>query len=469
MKKRANYINPDMIILNETRPRGTKEDPFICYCGKCGGTFACETSSINSGYYHKLQNPDKVDWCPVCDRRIIIKGINDVGSEHPELIKYFANEEDAYKYASMSNQYVKLKCPDCKTERTMQICSLVADGFNCKMCSDNLSYPNKVCRALLKMLPVENSEPEYIRPWTQGRKYDGYFKYKNENYLLEFDGKQHFVDTSWSTKEDQEKNDLLKDKLAKDNNYILIRINCFDSSYENIKNKIYESKLADIFDLDLLDWNKIHELSMTNLFIDVINYYKTHETNAVEIAEIFNITRHTASDYLHRANKMKLINYTSKTFTERSRRIIHENHKNKMICSFHAYSPNNEYLGEFFTYADCVNKLKECYPDQSFQDVHISNSLKSGKPYKGFIFNYSDNKKHKANNYELTVKICNYFLNNQNQDNKEIAKVLNLSECTVRNHLQIGINIGLININELHSVAFAHGRFKKYKQERKVV
>jgi len=121
--ERFKIINPNMELLNKTEPNGTKEEPYILRCKKCG---------------------------------------------------YI----DYYTRSSMFYMYRKNRC-------------------NCKMCSDTLSFPNRICRALLKQLPVEKSELEYIRKWTNGRFYDGYFKYNDTNYLLEFDGKQHYVNTSW--------------------------------------------------------------------------------------------------------------------------------------------------------------------------------------------------------------------------------------------------------------------------------
>ena len=54
-----------------------------------------------------------------------------IGEENPNLIQYFVNQEDAFKYALYSNKKALLKCPMCGKEREMQIAKLADRGFNC--------------------------------------------------------------------------------------------------------------------------------------------------------------------------------------------------------------------------------------------------------------------------------------------------------------------------------------------------
>ena len=167
-KDRVYSVNPHMHILNEILPQGTKEDPFICHCDDCGATFPSTKGAIRTAYTKQKKDPN-YKWCPVCCNQLCIAGINDVATTNPEIIKYLVNPNDATKYTRCSTKEVLCRCPECGHKRMRKVQYLSNYGFSCEMCSDNISYPNKVCRLLLKELPVEESEPEYIRKWTKGK------------------------------------------------------------------------------------------------------------------------------------------------------------------------------------------------------------------------------------------------------------------------------------------------------------
>lgn len=72
--------------------------------------------------------------CGVCSNRIIVAGINDVATTHPEYIKYFKNKDDATKYAAGSDKYIDAICPDCGYEKRIGILTLIRYGFSCNEC-----------------------------------------------------------------------------------------------------------------------------------------------------------------------------------------------------------------------------------------------------------------------------------------------------------------------------------------------
>ena len=51
--------------------------------------------------------------CPVCSNKIIIHGINDVATTHPQYIKYFKNADDAMKYSEISDIMKSLSSVSC--------------------------------------------------------------------------------------------------------------------------------------------------------------------------------------------------------------------------------------------------------------------------------------------------------------------------------------------------------------------
>ena len=113
------------------------------------------------------------------------------------MVKYFVDINDAYKYSKGSSKRVKLECPLCHKNKSMEICNLITRGFKCNYCSDTISFPNKFARAVLSQLPITNFKTEYSPKWISPKKYDNYFEYNNQKYILEMDGEFHYIETSY--------------------------------------------------------------------------------------------------------------------------------------------------------------------------------------------------------------------------------------------------------------------------------
>lgn len=73
-------------------------------------------------------------------------------------------------------------------------------GFKCNVCSDTISYPNKIIRSFLRYYKnkVEEYDWEHSFPWSQNKIYDGYFKKNGQGYVVEMQGEQHYQD-AWQT------------------------------------------------------------------------------------------------------------------------------------------------------------------------------------------------------------------------------------------------------------------------------
>ena len=72
--------------------------------------------------------------CSVCSNRTVVTGVNDIATVRPDLVKYFKNKEDAYKYVSGSEKYIDVVCPTCGYEDNIRIANLSRFGFSCNGC-----------------------------------------------------------------------------------------------------------------------------------------------------------------------------------------------------------------------------------------------------------------------------------------------------------------------------------------------
>ena len=92
--------------------------------------------------------------CGVCHGLQVVKGINDVATTRPDVVRYFINIEDAYKYTKYSQTKVMMKCTECGYEKLMPIQYLTKYGFGCNRCGDGISYPEKVMMNVTNIIDI---------------------------------------------------------------------------------------------------------------------------------------------------------------------------------------------------------------------------------------------------------------------------------------------------------------------------
>lgn len=332
--------NPDIEVLGEYT--GTL-DPITCKCKKCKAVFLQIARKVSEGV-----------GCPVCAGARVVVGINDIATTNPELIKYFKNKEDAYRYSKGSTAIVTFKCPICGYEKDMMISMVVKAGhFSCPVCADGISYPNKFSREFLRQLPVKNVEYEYSPKWAKPYSYDNYFEYNGEKYILEMDGAFHYIRYYKSnlSLDDTQRIDNIKNNLAELHNINIIRINCFYSTKDYIKKNILDSSLSNIFDLSKVDWETCDKKASTSLIEIVSNYYNAHEDMSVNnIAKHFKLQPCTISKYLYKGNEFGICNY-------------HPRNKIPVIIKFY-----NQTM-EFDTMNSCARYLEQTLPEISFNQA----------------------------------------------------------------------------------------------------
>ena len=235
------------------------------------------------------------------------------------MVNFLKNKEDAFIYAKTSSKKIMTKCPDCGYERENSPNNIYYSGFSCPICSDKISRPNKFARnVLLQISQLENLQFEYTSSWTKHKRFDNYFEYQNNKYVLEMDGDQHRIDTQWGTALEQKLNDEVKDYLARSNNVKIIRIIAPFGQYDVWINGFLNSEIGDLVKSANIDWNKCIEKSERSFIKELCDYYNNHnEPSTDDIAKVFKTNRHSVSKYLQLGAKIGWCNYTIEKVQQR--------------------------------------------------------------------------------------------------------------------------------------------------------
>jgi very-short-patch-repair endonuclease/ribosomal protein S27AE len=276
-----------------------------------------------------------------CNGNKAIKGISDIATTHPHLIKYFKNIEDVYKYKYASSNKVWMVCPNCGEEKFMKISRMTYYGFLCPKCSDGISMATKIMINILKQLNID-FETEYSPKWCkylfkgklrQGR-YDFYVYFTKK--IIEADGGFHNKDNSMTkqTKEESQEIDNEKDRLAEENGIDVIRIDCDyeNNRFEYIKNSIINNvSFNKVFDISNIDWTLVEKESTKNLFKEICNIW--NETKNIEyIHKRLNISKSTITRCLNDGTKLNLCEYDGKKELAKCITIINKKKQIEIFC-----------------------------------------------------------------------------------------------------------------------------------------
>jgi len=216
----------------------------------------CKNNSDHPIFY---RTPDsllhKSSKCPYCNNIKSIGYVNDYLTRNPQILKYIKDADQLDRDKIKSSSRVICVCPECGFEKEYTLSNLVGYGFYCDRCSVSNSLPNRILAAIIAAQKdyIEEYKLEFSSPQTLNKIYDAYIKIQGINYLVEMDGIQHFSDSPESSFFNsyaiQKEVDSLKDQIAKDNRFELIRINCRESNFDFIKNNLLLSKLSDLLNL----------------------------------------------------------------------------------------------------------------------------------------------------------------------------------------------------------------------------
>ncbi|XZN14367.1 hypothetical protein ACSW9O_16010 (plasmid) [Clostridium perfringens] len=259
--------------------------------------------------------------CPVCANKKVVKGINDIATTHPHLVKYFVNKEDAYKYSyGNGKKRVPIKCLDCGDIKHLSMNDLTGrylEGFHCSKCSDGTSYPEKLLINVLEQIGVY-FKSQYSPKWIKPKKYDFYIK--DYSCIIETHGRQHYKENTFKsvggrTLEEEQQNDKYKKEMALKNrikHYIIL--DCRNSNLDWIKKSILNSELSKLFDLTRVNWNKAAEFANSNRVKKVCDYWnnKRNDETTVDVGKIFKLDRTSIGTYLKKGTKLGWCNYNPK-------------------------------------------------------------------------------------------------------------------------------------------------------------
>lgn len=265
--------------------------------------------------------------CPYCapSPKVLI-GYNDMWTTNPEQANLLVSSEDGYKYTQSSNVKVDWKCMNCdNTIKNKQINTVNKRGIACARCSDGVGFPERFMYNLLKEDGIDFSF-DTERDWSEGKRYDFHFKLKEETYIIEVHGIQHYENSrrGRSLIKEQE-NDRLKEKLAKENgidNYIVI--DARESTVEWIKNSILSSDLMDIIGSEI-DFERLGQLASKSLVKIACDLWNSGVRRVSEIVkEMNNMSPTTVATYLKRGAEIGWCDYCPKEAMRKGAKIANK-------------------------------------------------------------------------------------------------------------------------------------------------
>lgn len=156
--------------------------------------------------------------CPICTGKLVIRGINDIATTHPELVKDWDYEGNGnitpFNISHGSKKKINWKCHGCGYKwKTALYCR--ASGTGCPKCNKEVrtSFPEQAVYYYIKQ-----AFPDAINTDTKaiGLELDVYIP--SEKIALEYDGVRWHSDAKRQTVE------KAKNELCRKNNILLIRI-----------------------------------------------------------------------------------------------------------------------------------------------------------------------------------------------------------------------------------------------------
>lgn len=274
-------------------------------CNICGTIFERTPNAILSKNCH----------CAICDSKKVtnnvIIGVNDLWTTRPDIATMLKNPEDGYKYREKSNKKCDFVCTFCKSILSKTVAEVSYRGLSCNFCGDNYSYPNRFMCNILNELDVD-FKPEFtIKPYKY--RYDFMFKKNDKKYLIEMDGAYGHGerDTKTRTVDEQIEIDQIKNKIALENDYILIRIDCKYigdiDKFSYVSNSILRSELSALFAISDDILSRANELSHRSVVSQFAELWNSGITDYDYYYKRFHCNRHFVRDKLVLCSQLGLI------------------------------------------------------------------------------------------------------------------------------------------------------------------
>lgn len=200
----------------------------------------------------------------------------------PEFAVMFVKKEYPDKYTCMSHVKTDFYCPGCgRICRDKSIHTVYQRGYvPCEACGDGRSYGERIFSAILDDLDVEYIYQKRVD--RDGARFFYDFELSGQQILIEIHGQQHygrgFAKLGGRTLEQEQKNDLLKEKIASEAGYELIVIDARESSVKYIRESIEKNeKLKQVIDFQKINWKAVIKASSTKRDSEILNLLKEGE------------------------------------------------------------------------------------------------------------------------------------------------------------------------------------------------
>lgn len=384
----------DKEYIKSTSGHGQTLKYYTCICNKCG----YKNKVLESNLIQKKRG------CPACRKspQVVVLGINTIWDTDRWMCDLGLSEEDAKTHTKCSNDKVEVKCPDCDKTKQIIISNLYkTHSIGCQ-CNDKKSYISKYMFNLLEQLKVDfevENKFDWCKFYNPFKKKDTFgiydFILENNKLIIETDGGFHRKDNKMrnQTKEESEWLDKIKDKLAKEYEYKVVRI----SDEGDIKQNILNSILDKLFDLSKIDWDLCILWAMKNMVKEVCNYWnhKPYDMNAEQVGNVFKLSRPTIVKYLKQGEKFNWCRYDSNEEKIKGRLRGNKNRKEIEI-----FDLNKNKLRTFESARDLERQSEELFGIKML-NACISKACNNKTPYKGYLFNFTNCKEGEINHEDL--------------------------------------------------------------------
>jgi hypothetical protein len=249
------------------------------------------------------------------------------------MAKMLKDPTVGYEISRGSHREVEWICPTCGLPKVSTPKQVLMYGLACPRCSDGISYPNRLIIALLDQLMVSTFHPEWSPEWIGRCRYDAYFIYNNQEYIVEMDGGLGHGGVDIATQGQDTKGlerDVIKDEQASLHNIEVIRIDCryerkdIHSRFEYIKESILKSRLNHLFDLTSVNWEQCNKEATKSLHMIAAQQYDIGR-GIREISEELHVHYSTVYTWLKRMSKEGLCSYKPTLGYN-----AHQKHRNKL-------------------------------------------------------------------------------------------------------------------------------------------
>lgn len=345
---------------------------------------------LKDGYINSINEDSLIHGigCPICSNKKVMKGVNDVYTTHPHLLKYFVDMEDSHKYTYGSKKMMKMKCPDCGFEKELNLNILTKQGFGCAKCSDGISYPEKFMFNILVQLHIDFTTQKVFE-WLYNKKYDFYIE--SVDCIIETHGLQHYenkIKIYGKSSEEEQYNDDFKEMMGGFRGIKhYISLDCKYSNLEYIKKSVLTSELNDLFDLSKIDWLKCHEFACSSRVKEASDLWNSGIKNTKEISAIMKITRPNITKYLKNGSILGWNDYNPKEEMKKNWTRDRTKDKKANIQKIEMFK-EGVLIGVYNSVTELISEYKNSY-NISLSRPKISEVCNKKRPnHKGFYFEY---------------------------------------------------------------------------------